>query len=143
MKKLILFVLCMLAVVWLRAEENLIVSTLLDHVGPVTQFQSGKTKVALVDSVVQIGNIKGKSILDLQIGLNGNTKPQENEVTSANFIAGGFLKINAIIGENVTYPAHWKFLSSLEHGPFLHYDFRLKNWYGGYQAGLAFSLDPK
>lgn len=142
MKKLILFILCMTAVVFLKAE-NMIVSTLIDHVGPVTQFQSGETKLALMDSVVQIGKIKGESILDLQLGINGETKPDAGEVTSANFLAGGFLKVNSLIGENVTYPPHWKFLSSLEHGPFLHYDFRKKGFYGGYQAGLFFSLDPK
>lgn len=142
MKKFILFILCMTAVVFLKAE-NMIVSTLIDHVGPVTQFQSGETKLALMDSVVQIGKIKGKSILDLQLGFNGETKPEAGEVTSANFLTGGFLKISSLVGENVNYPAHWTFLSSLEHGPFLHYDLREKVWRGGYQAGLFFSLDPK
>ena len=140
MKKLLIAVL-LLSPMSLKAE-NMVISTLIDHIGPVTQFQSGKTKIALMDSVVQIGSIKGKSILDLQAGINGNTKPEEGQVTSANFIAGGFLKLNSLTAGNVNFPEHWKFLSSLEHGPFLIYDFRLKGFYGGYQCGLSFSLNP-
>ncbi len=140
MKKLIAVVILLAAP--LHAED-LVTSTLLDHVMPVTQFKSGETKVALVDSVIQIGSIGGKSILDLQAGFSGATKPESDEVKSVNFIAGAFLKVSSLIGDKVKFPEHWKFLRAIEHGGFINYDFRKKEWLGGYQAGLAFTLNPK
>lgn len=124
------------------SAADLITSTLLDHVMTVTQFQSGETRLALMDSIVQIGAHDGKSIFDLQVGLNGNTKPEPGEVQAANLVAGGFLKFNSFTGL-IKFPAHWEFLNGIEHGPAVYYDFRQKDWEGGYQVGLAFDLAPK
>lgn len=123
-------------------SSDLIQGTLLDHVMPVTQFQSGQTKVALVDSIIRIGRIDGNSLVDIQAGFNGNTKPQPDEPTGVNLVAGGFLKISTLISTKVNYPLHWEFLRSIQHGPAVMYDFRQKEWRGSYQVGLAFNLDP-
>lgn len=125
------------------AMADTVEMTLLDHVMPTTQFSSGKTKIALIDSVVLFGSHEGRSIFDLQAGFNGDTKPGPGEVSGANFIAGGFLKVSTLIAGYAHYPDHWKFLNSIEHGPYIQYDFRRDEWYGGYQVGLAFQLQPK
>lgn len=142
MKKMILFLVAFGVVSSLKAE-NLITTTLLDHVAIVTQFHSGETRLALVDSVVQIGSVKGKSILDLQAGFSGETAPDAGEVTGANFIAGGFLKVSSLLGTKVNFPAHWRFLNSIEHGVKVDYDFREEDTSVSYQVGLAFTLAPK
>lgn len=122
--------------------EDLITSTLLSHVMTVTQFQSGQTNLALVDSVVQIGSMNGHSIFDLQAGFSGDVAPQPGE--EKNFLlAGGFLKVSSLIKDKVHFPDHWQFLNSLEHGPTLFYNFKEKQWQGSYQIGLAFGLNPK
>lgn len=142
MKKLLLFVSLILVSPVVRAEEDIIISTLLSHVMTVTQFQSGQTNVALMDSVVQIGSINGHSILDLQAGFSGNVAPEPGE--EKNFLlAGGFLKVSSLIKDKIHFPEQWQFLNSLEHGPTLFYDFKDKTWEGSYQVGLAFGLNPK
>ena len=141
MKKM-LFVLVMLLTT-IPAKADIITSTLLDHVTTVTQFQNGKTKYALMDSVIQIGKINRKSFLDLQAGINGDTKPNPNEVNGASFLAGAWLKVNPFLENVATFPGEWQFLRSLEHGPALSYDFRDRIWVGSYQIGLAFGLSPK
>lgn len=140
MKKMLFVAVMLMAGI---AKADMVSLTLLEHVMPVTQFRSGETRIALVDSIVQIGSYNGKSILDLQAGFNGDTKPEAGEVSGANLIGGGFLKVSSLISSSVHYPERWRFLQSVEHGPFVNYDFREKNWFGGYQAGLAFSLSPK
>lgn len=125
----------------LRAE-NLVTTTLLDHVGVVTQFKSGETNLALVDSVVQIGSIKGKSILDLQAGFNTDVKPAPGEASGANLILGGFFKLSSLVGTKVNYPFQWEFLRSLEYGPVYFYDIREKKDFIAFQVGLAFDLSP-
>jgi len=119
--------------------EDMVIKTLIDHVGPATQFFSGKTKLALVDSVIQVGSVKGKSIFDLQAGYNQNSDGSKGDM----LFGGGFLKISSLLQDSVTFPEHWKFLNSLEHGPILVYDFKNGDWRGAYQVGLAFGLNPK
>ena len=118
--------------------DDIITRTLLDHVATVTQFQSGDTKLALVDSVVLIGSRNGKSVFDLQGGFQQDTASQKE-----GWIGGGFLKFSTLIQDVVNYPDHWEFLNSIEHGPALFYDFTEKTWRGNYQVGLAFGLNPK
>lgn len=126
-----------------HAVEMPIVSTLVDHVTTVTQFRSGETHLALMDSVVQIGKVNGGSILDLQAGFSGDVKPDASEPRGMNFLGGGFLKVSSLLKGKINFPSHWTFLNSIEHGAVVIYDFRDKVWRGGYQVGLAFSLNPK
>lgn len=142
MKKLVMFLGLFLVSQSVKAE-GLVEATLLDHVSTVTQFKSGETKLALVDSVVLIGQSNGNSILDLQLGFNAETKPASGEVSGANFIAGGFLKVSSFLKDKINFPPHWEFLRSLEHGATYSYDFREKEWFGSYQVGLAFKVSPK
>lgn len=142
MRKMLLAVALLFVAGSMKADENLIVSTLLDHVMPVTQFKSGETKIALLDSVVQIGKANGKSVLDLQAGFNAETKPEAGEVTGANFLATAFFKVSSIVGGKIKFPEHWEFMRSLEHGPAFSYDFREKKSFICYQVGLSFSLHP-
>lgn len=123
--------------------EDIITTTLLDHVMAVTQFKSGETKLALTDSVVQVGKINGQSIFDLQAGFNGESKPQSGEVTGMNLILGGFFKVSCFTKDKVKFPPHWKFLNSIEHGIAYFYDTREKKDFVCYQVGLAFGLNPK
>ena len=48
-------------------------TTLTEHVVTVTQFKSRETRLAALDSVILIGNVGGKSVLDLQAGFSGTT----------------------------------------------------------------------
>lgn len=141
MKKLLLVV--VLLFVASARGEDLITTTLLNNVMPVTQFKSGGTKLALLDSIVQIGSHGGKSILDLQAGFSGNTKPVAGEVSSANLIGGAFLKLNSLVGDVANFPVQWEFLRSLEYGPAYTHDFREKKDYLSFQVGLSFELKPK
>lgn len=124
------------------ARAEMITATLIEHVSPVTQIKNGETKLALVDSVVQIGSYKGKSIFDLQAGFSGETAPQAGEAAGANLIVGGFLKVSSLIPQT-KFPEHWAFLKAVEHGVAYTYDFREKRDYVSYQIGLAFALQPK
>lgn len=125
------------------AHADMVAATLIDHVAPVTQFKSGETKLAVVDSVIQVGSVNGKSLFDLQAGFSGETAPQSGEVTGANFIVGGFFKVSSLLNGHVKFPAHWDFLKAVEHGVAYTYDLREKRDYVSYQVGLAFSLQPK
>lgn len=141
MKKMLLAIVLFASPV-ISHGEDLITSTLLDHVMTVTQFQNGQTNLALIDSVVQIGKVNDHSLLDLQAGFSGDVAPEPGE--EKNFLlAGGFFKVSSIIRGKVHYPEHWQFLNSIEHGPALFYNFREKQWKGSYQVGLAFGLNPK
>jgi len=122
--------------------DDLITTTLLDHVVPCVQFRSGETKIALVDSVVQIGSYEGRSLLDLQAGFNGEVAPEPGDPNGASLIAGAQFKVSSLINAKLHLPDQWEFLRSLEHGPFVNYDFREKDWFGGYQIGLAFNPTP-
>lgn len=145
MKKTVLTIGLILMTSMLKAAEgDLVTATLLDHVMPVTQFQNGTTKIALVDSIIQIGNSNDGSILDLQAGFSGDTRPEPGDPRGVNWIAGGFFKISTLLRGKLHLPEHWKFLNSLEYGPALFYDGRTKEWTGSYiQVGLAFTLNPK
>jgi hypothetical protein len=142
MKKMFVIVGVLLIANSLKAAD-LITTTLLDHVMPVTQVVSKDTKMALVDSVIQIGSKNKRSIVDLQAGFSGEVKPEPGDVSGVNLIAGGFFKVNTLLSDVINYPDHWKFLNSLEWGPVYFYDFREKRDYAGIQFGLAFSLQPK
>lgn len=141
MKKILFAALFLMPSV-VRAND-LITSTLLDHVMTVTHFKSSETKLALVDSVVQIGKYKENSIFDLQAGFNAETKPDAGEANGANFLIGGFFKISSLIKDKPHFPDQWKFLNSLEHGVAYFYDFREKRDYVCYQVGFAFQLSPR
>jgi len=141
MKKLLLSVMLLVPSIGL-AQEQMIVATLLDHVMPVTQIKESETKLALVDSVITIGHYNEQSLLHVQVGFNSETKPDSGEVTGASLIAGLFLRIDALLDGVATFPEHWKFLNSIEHGPMVFYDIREDDLFSGYQLGLAFSLNP-
>ena len=123
---------------------DIIKSTLIDHVSVVTQFDSrGATRLAFMDSVIRIGSYEHDSILELQAGFTGEYDPDAGDIGSANFVAGGLFRVDPFIKQGVNFDEHWLFLKSIQHGPTCHYDFREKEFYFSYQAGLAFSLDPK
>lgn len=140
-KKMIVGLLFLLMASSAKAD-NLIVATLLDHVMTVTQFKSGETKLALMDSVVQIGSVNNESILDLQAGFSGETKPEPGEASAANVVVGGFFKVSTLMKGKVNFPEQWKFLNSIEHGAAWNYDLREKDSFFCYQVGLAFGLNP-
>jgi len=123
--------------------EDLIKTTLLDHVETVTRLRNGETKVALLDSVILIGNYKGSSILNLQFGFDSDTKPEAGETKGVNYLAGACLRLDPFLRPYIKLPPHWEFIRAVNHGPSLYYDFRNSGWYGGYNIGLAFGLAPK
>lgn len=141
MKKVMLTILFMLAVSKVHADD-IFLKTLTEHVTTVTQFKSGETKLALMDSVLLIGKINGSSVLDIQAGFSGNTRPEAGKTTAADVTAGVFFKVSSLIRGRVQFPPEWTFLNSIEHGPFFNYDFREHRSLGGYQVGLAFTLNP-
>lgn len=139
MKKLVIAALFLVPSV---AKADVIQTTLLDHVTTVTQFKSGETKLALLDSIIRVGKYNDKSIFDVQAGFSGETAPDSTEPTGANLLIGGLLKASTFASGLAKFPEHWEFLNSLEYGPYIQYDFREDVWVGGFQAGLAFSLQP-
>lgn len=127
-----------------KAEvPDLIQKTLLEHVSTVTQFKSGETKLALVDSVILIGNYKGRSIFDLQAGYSAETNPDSGEANAGNFIIGGLFKVSSLLKDKIKFPAQWVFLNSIEYGLKYDYDTREKRDYVSLQVGLDFSLNPR
>jgi hypothetical protein len=119
-------------------------SSLIDHVGLVSQLDArGTTRAALLDSVVEIGNFQGSDFLDVQAGFTGDTQPDPNQPKGINYTAGLLLRVDPFIKAYVTFPDHWDFLKSIQHGPFFNYDFRDHQSYVGYQLGMAFKLEPK
>lgn len=142
MKKMIMLVAVLLMGASAKAED-VIKTTLLDHVTTVTMFKSGESNLALMDSVVLLGSVDGKSIFDLQAGFSGETQPASDEPTGASLLVGGFFKVSSLLNTKAKFPAHWEFLRSLEHGVSYVYDFREKRDFVAYQVGLAFSLNPK
>lgn len=142
MNKVLIGLVVMLGLSASVGAQDQITATLLDHVMTVTQFHGTDTRIALVDSVIQLGSVKGKSIFDLQAGFSGDTNPEAGDPTGINYIAGGFLKVSSLLNTDSIYPEHWKFLRSIEHGPVAMYDFRTKEIEAYYQVGLAFQLQP-
>ena len=115
-----------------------VVTTLIEHVSPTTQIISGATKIGLMDSVVLIGKVNGASILDLQAGYLQDTVSG----TDGSFVLGGFCKISSFLKDKIQFKDEWLFLKAIEHGPFYSYNFKEHHGFGGYQIGLAFSLNP-
>lgn len=142
MKKALMLLAVLMLSVSVKAED-LIKTTLLDHVTTVTMFKSGESNLALMDSVILLGSVDGKSLFDIQAGFSGETRPEEGEPTGASLLAGGFFKVSSLINAKAKFPAHWEFLRSLEHGVSYVYDFRQKRDFVAYQVGLAFGLNPK
>ncbi len=144
MKKLMIAVAGLFLCGVVKAEvPDIIQKTLLEHVTTVTHLKNAETDVALVDSVVLIGNYKGRSIFDIQFGLSAKTNPDSNEASGGNFLVGGLFKVSSLLKDVVKFPEQWRFLNSIEHGVGYYYDTREKHGYGTYSIGLAFGLNPK
>lgn len=121
--------------------------SLLDHVDTVSLFgigrqSKGPTKLAMVDSVIRIGNYAGDSILDLQAGFFGDTKPVQGETQAVNWIYGAQLRIDPFLKNKLPVPPEWEFLKALEQGPSVFYNSTGKEWFYGYEMGLSFGLSP-
>ena len=117
--------------------------TLLDHVGPVAQMASGETRYGYSDSIILIGQYKGRSIFDVQGSFTGNVKPDPGEVAGADLVIGGLLKLSSFTKDVANFPDWWKFLNSVEYGLKYDYDTRTHKGYGSLQVGLAFGLSPE
>jgi hypothetical protein len=141
MKKIAFGLFLMFSVGIAKAEPlgDIIKTTLLGRVSAVSQFRNGGTKAAAVDSIILIGSYKGRSLIHIQGGFNKDTTTGEN----ATFIYGVQVRFDPFINEKLNLPASWEFLRSLEHGPAIHYDTDKKGWYGSYQVGLGFGLNPQ
>ena len=121
-----------------------ITATLLDHVQTMAQFTTeGDTRLALLDSVVQVGKYNGSYIAGLQLGFSGETAPDAGDPNGVNYLAGVQIRLDPLFRQEVTVPEHWSFLRALEFGPGFHYDFRERHSFLNFQVGLAFTLNPK
>ena len=142
MRKFILFAVLMCTA--LASRAGLIESTLLDHVTLNTMFQDEETKLSLMDAVVRIGNYKGKSIVDLQLGFDSDVAPEPGEPSGASFLAGGYFKLSSLVNAKLNLPEHWEFLRAVEYGTSYNHNFRDKEWeWTILQLGLAFDPAPK
>lgn len=148
MRKLMLMITVLLLGQSVRSEGlgDLIKTSLIDNVGLVAQYgfedeDKDGPKMALVDSIIQIGSYKGDSLLDLQLGFFGDTKPEPGDTEAISYIGGAYLRLDPFVRNLVTLPEHWEFLKAIQFGPVAFYDFREKEWYGSLQVGLFF--DPK
>lgn len=135
---LLLFIIGLTGLAQAEPLGDMITTTLLSRVSAVSQFRSGETRAAAVDSIILIGKYEGKSILHLQAGFSKDPTTDEN----ASFIYGAQLRLDPFVNAKLNLPDAWQFLKSLEHGPALHWDQKEKIWIGSYQVGLAFGLNP-
>lgn len=143
MKKLLAVVVLLLSCGSVQALDvtDQIKLSLLDHVVAANQIADGGNRVVLVDTIVLIGKHNGRSILDLQGGIAGDSRPEADEV-GINWLGGAFFKISSLIRDQVHFADQYKFLNALEYGLFVNRDFTQKEWVSGIQVGLAFSLNP-
>jgi hypothetical protein len=132
-----------------KAEDirDLFKATLLDHVDLMTlyrldQSEPESVRLAMVDSIVRFGSYKGASLIDIQGGFFGNTKPVEGEANVANWIGGIQVRIDPYLKGRIPFPAEWTFVNSIEHGPVVYRDFTNNDWVIRYAVGLSFGLEP-
>jgi hypothetical protein len=144
MKKLLIAVgsLLVSSIGFTEGLEDQFKLALLDHVDTVVQFRDNDTNIALMDSILMMGHRDGRSILDLQAGFGGETKPEPGEVNQANFLYGAMFNISSLIKDKIPFASDWKFLNSLEYGVAYTHDSRENNDYWSLQAGLTFTLNP-
>lgn len=114
-------------------------ATLLDNIEPMTQIQSGKVSVALLDSVFLIGKYHGEYISSIQGGIASETQVSDGP----EWIAGYAVYLDPFVRPHLITPEHWKFLSALRYGPAIHYNFSDKVWRASLNVSLAFELNPK
>ena len=147
MKKVMLFAMLFIIAPKLRAQESsfadFVKATLLERVSAVSQFDfKGSERIALMDSILLIGKYNDRSIIHIQGGVNKETNPDQSPSNTTDFVWGAQFRLDPFLNGDMDFPAGWEFLRALEHGPAIHYDTRVKAWYGYYQVGLAFGLQP-
>lgn len=144
MKRILVFVgsLMFVSSGFCQGLEDQFKLALLDKVSTVSQFRSGETTLALMDSVIMIGQKNGRSILDLQAGFGSDTKPEPDQVAGANFLYGGVLHISSLVKDKIPFAPDWKFLNALEYGVAYTHDSRENSDFWSLQAGLSFTLNP-
>lgn len=118
-------------------------AALLNHVETLTQFTTdGEGRVALLDSVFQIGKFNNDYLVGAQAGYSVSSKDAANE-TPSGYLVGVSLHLNSIVKQFVSFSPNWTFLNSLEYGPGYYYSFADHHAYGAFNVGLAFGLNPK
>lgn len=149
MKKL-LFMFMLFAIPSVHAIElgDYIKTTLLDNVTlsglyGVRDSDQGAPKLAMTDSIIQIGRYKGSSLISLQAGFFGNTQEDTGEENAAvNWVFGGQFRLDPFVKERMPIQPTWEFLKSLQFGPAVFYDKTNHKWLPSLQVGLSFDLDP-
>jgi len=150
MKKL-LFVLslCLLPTV-VKAEVDLIgpiQANLLSHVVTSSMFgfrsqDRQATKLALTDTIVELGSYEGSSLWNIGAGFYGSPNSVEGENQVANWIITTQFRIDPFIKKHVPIKESWVFIKSIQHGPSASFDLTNHKWILAYQCGLGFSLNP-
>src|SRR5678815_1248422 len=94
---------------------------LLDHIDTMGMWgfqgnDNDSTKLALMDSIVRFGKIKGTSVLDLQVGAFGNVTRLAGERRFPNWISGAQLRVDTLVRGWTLLSEPLAFLSAIEHG---------------------------
>lgn len=122
-------------------------ATLLDNIvaSGIYGFRDrdqGPAKIALTDSVIKLGKYQGSSIVDLQIGMFGNSNEPVDENQAVNYIFGAQFRLDPYVKSKLPLQPEWEFLKSIQFGPSVFYDATNHKWLPGLQVGLSFDLNP-
>lgn len=145
MKKLLAsFLLCFAFASKSHAElSDQIDAALLNHVETFSQFTTdGEGRVALLDSVFQVGKLNENYLAAFQAGYSVSSKDAGTE-TPSGYLVGVSFHLNSVVKQFVSFSPNWTFLNSLEYGPGYYYSFADHHAYGAFNVGLAFGLNPK
>lgn len=112
MKKLLLMIAFLLMSQVVKADlGEQFKTTLLSQVQPITQFDiHGKSKVALLDDVLQIGHFNNEYMSFAQIG--PSTTVDSGNARIEGYLIGGSFNWSPIIKKFVPLPTGWQFLNS-------------------------------
>lgn len=146
MKKIMLFVLAVLmsGAGWSDGLGDQISASLISHVSTHAQWTTkGEQRLALLTDIVEVGKWKGSAVGQLRFGFTGITNPDSTVTPGAGYVADAYINIAPFIRQYVTLNPAWQFLTSVEAGPSLAYDFREHHSLASFSVGLAFSLNPR
>lgn len=118
-------------------------TSLINHVAACSQWTTtGENRLALLSSVVEIGQMNGSSIAQIRFGFTGITNPAGGVDRGAGYVGDFYINVSPFVRKYVKLNPDWTFLNSVEAGPSFAYDFREHHSYLSFSVGLAFGLQP-
>lgn len=112
MKKLLIVSLLLLGAAVVKADVfgDQLKTSLLSQVQPVTQFGvDGKSRIALLDDILQIGHYNGDYLGFAQVGPNSTIDSGAQRIEG--YLIGGSFNWRPILKTFIKLPDGWKFLN--------------------------------